>query len=707
MVSNIKIDDSFNSKIKTMITDIFKLSFKNLMENFNNKKILFLNGESLKKMNFFFIEPELCNMNIFNKYFLINKLHLDKFCSEFENYASSKQKNNNLLDFNIHALDLIFFSNNNIEEISEIYNFEKRLQSIRIKNNKGIFGGNNNIKFPLLNIYIIFIPKINTNICSYISRLYKNKIDSKELSNLCGLDLNSKYDIFFKAFYNLDMTLIPYYEDFIILNEMEEGLNDLNDYRISFFNNDYYNILLINSMKINDDYLKIVLHEKKYEYLSDFITPFFKKCLKFIGKIEYIYSIGENSEIVKDILNQYENEFFDNNHKNDRENVVFIFDRSIDFLTPLLNQISYKGSLDDNFEISSNKSIKIIAENNIGKDQSMLVNKKLSIEDEVMYELEDEHFNLAQFEILEKYKLYKNRISTKDKNNDIVNDKVNEDKSNNLRKISENLNELNSSYKKYNEYMKHGEISLSLTQINNSKLKFIILEKEILENFGNKYEFEYSNIKLSNYIADSFYIIKESAKNDKFLEYSMNKFDFLRLTYLLIIVRKYSLDESYDLINKVKEFLIFENKNFNKNGLGSNLTLDHIKNFVKLIILHKFDFKYLSEKFNLILSDKHDKYSVHYSYNGYCPLFTKLIKEGIKYSWKKSKLIKYLSNENKINICYPKNEKKYKDGYIIIIIIGGITFSEYFSFRALMKKDYMKNKKLLVYSSCKVQYALM
>jgi hypothetical protein len=152
--------------------------------------------------------------------------------------------------------------------------------------------------------HLIFIPKINFECSSFIE---ENKNNNKSYYNLHNL--------------NIDMFSLDY--DLISLEDHEA----------------FHNI-----------YVK-----EKYDCLSALKRIIIKYETCF-GKIKYKYSKGPLAQKLNEVLSKEEKNF-DNN--NELETLAcFIFDRSVDMITPLCNNFTYEALLDEYFDINFN-SIKV------------------------------------------------------------------------------------------------------------------------------------------------------------------------------------------------------------------------------------------------------------------------------------------------------------------------------------------------------------
>lgn len=190
--------------------------------------------------------------------------------------------------------------------------------------------------------------------------------------------------------------------------------------------------------------------------------------------------------------------------------------------------------------------------------------------------------------------------------------------------------------------------------------------------------------------------------------YNTDILQFLRLFIIYLITQSINLknlNSSFHIEELLKIKSLYDKCDTNKN-------FDNIINYLNNISARNtlLDYEDYLNRLNL-LKNKINKSSIYYSYNGYAPLFSLLVKKAIKNGWgysKKSSLTQNISNKsiNELKIIEGdlfacKNEALFKDanGYVVIVIIGGITYSEIISLETLFKKKYCINKKLLIVTS--------
>ena len=124
-------------------------------------------------------------------------------------------------------------------------------------------------------------------------------------------------------------------------------------------------------------------------------------------------------------------------------------------------------------------------------------------------------------------------------------------------------------------------------------------------------------------------------------------------------------------------------------------------NLEKMKILKKDDRKYIFYKANKNLNliyenvDLMKEDDISYSYSGYSPITVKLIEKAVKGGWEKiTNALDDLPGET----YFPDNEKRIVNpvgkNFILLVFIGGITYSEIASIRCL--NNQLKNIKFII-----------
>jgi hypothetical protein len=110
-----------------------------------------------------------------------------------------------------------------------------------------------------------------------------------------------------------------------------------------------------------------------------------------------------------------------------------------------------------------------------------------------------------------------------------------------------------------------------------------------------------------------------------------------------------------------------------KKSEKSNFNFEKLTKYLKLII----------ENINLLEAD-----DASYAYNGYCPITIRIIENVFNKGWFN---IKEILNKMPGELFYPENENeilkpKYERNVIMLVFVGGITYSEIGCIRYLNKK---------------------
>ena len=403
---------------------------------------------------------------------------------------------------------------------------------------------------------------------------------------------------------------------------------------IDIYQLDYDLLSLENKNSFRDIYI-----DRNLNSLSSLSRAIIKYETVF-GRIKYKYSKGFYSKKLVDILNREEET--SNNLNNDSETLAcFIFDRNIDMVTPLCNNYVYEGILDDYIGIDFN---------------TISVNTKI-------LEKESKVENIKKIDLSEKDKFY---TSIKDFN---------------FKKIQtylpQHLAELN---KQNLEKEKKAEKN-SLT--NHINLTDYILRNQKYPIFKFYQNFERSLLKgeLPNKLHD--FIDDELSKK-------ANEYNLLKIICLESIIHSGIKYKIYEQIKK--DFL---------NIYGyQEIFLWH--NLEKIEILKQQDnnnfYSDANKKLQLIFDniDIIDPNDISYAYNGYAPIFLRLVEKAISQGgWNSIRdLLKKIPGETN----FPSDETdifttSVDKQFILLVFIGGITYGELAAIRLLNKKN--RNKKFI------------
>ena len=466
--------------------------------------------------------------------------------------------------------------------------------------------------------HIIFIPKIS-NECNQFLK------DS---------DYNSFYHI-----YNLNMDIFPLDYDLISL-ENESA---------------FYDLFISENLNIISVLVRAII---KYENIY--------------GKIKYKYYLGNLAKKLYNLLIKEEEVSPTIDKANDPGTFsCFIFDRSVDMITPLCSNFIYEGLLDEYFGINLN-SIKIPIE---------LIGKKVS---------ENKKKDEIKLDLSKKDKLY---TQIKDYNFDKI-------KKFFVKRLNEHNKMLEQAKDKNNIDLKQIEESLL-------KIKLVSEERTSLKNHLNLADFISNNKKLPKEQLFLFYEQNLLLGETPSTFFESIEDEIAKKGDLYNIIRMISL---YSLINGgIKNKLYDQIKKDLINIYGFQ-EIFFLNNLEKLKILKYYNssniFYYDFNKKLELINESVDFFNPNdssYSFSGYCPIFIRLIEKAISKGWFTIKdLIKKISNdcefpndEDKI-ININKKEKKF----ILLVFIGGITYGELASIRYL--NNALENIKFIVITTAMI-----
>ena len=460
--------------------------------------------------------------------------------------------------------------------------------------------------------HIIFIPKV-TNECN-------------QFMKECVHNYN------FNHIYNLNMDIFPL--DYDLLSLENESA--------------FYDLFISQNLNILSVLVRAII---KYENIY--------------GKIKYRYYLGDLGKKLYNLLIKEEESSPSIDKANDPGTFsCFIFDRSVDMITPLCSNFIYEGLVDEFFGINLN-IIKVPSEI-LGKKLKENKNKEekkldLSKKDKFYTQIKDYNFN--------KIKIF----------------------------FSKRLKE----HSKMLEESK--ETSLDLDQIQESmeKIKIVSEERNSLKTQLNLAEHISKTKKLPKEQLFLFYeqtlLLGETPST--FFESIEDEIAIKGDLYK--IIRIISL---YSLINGGIKNKLYDQIKIDLINIYGFQEIFFLNNLEKLNILKYYNssniFYYdLNKKLELINEsvDFINPNDTSYSFSGYCPIFIRLIEKAISKGWNTiNDLIKKISNEFK----FPDDEnkiininKKEKD-FILLIFIGGITYGELAAIRYL--NNTLKNKKFIV-----------
>ena len=461
-----------------------------------------------------------------------------------------------------------------------------------------------------IQFHIIFIPKITIE-CSHFIEISKNK----SLYNIYNL--------------NIDMFALDY------------DIISLEDY--SSFKNIYT--------------------QNNYECLSSLKRVIYKYESAF-GKIKYRYSKGPLAQKLNKILSE-EKSSFDNNKENETF-ACFIFDRSVDMVTPFCTNYIYEALLDDFFGINFN-SIKVppkILEKDLKQE---FIKIDLSRNDKFYSTIKDFHFSKIVKYLPERLKARSDFL------------KEGKKKTNDVKKLYEDL--INVKRVQEEDEPLKNNINLAAYISNSQQIPI----KKLYANFESNILLGILPDKLHDFIDDEI-----SKKADKYT--------LLKILCLESIIHggiRYKYYEQF-----LKDFLdIYGYKNFflwkNLEKIGVLKTQDN-----------NFFFTNISTELNLIYSDIDviNPNDSSYVYGGYCPIIIRLIEKAFNPGWGAIKeVVKKIPGETNFpldesEIINDSNDIKY----FLVVFIGGITYGELAAIRYLNKT--FQNKKFVVLTTSMINY---
>ena len=426
-------------------------------------------------------------------------------------------------------------------------------------------------------------------------------------------------------------------------------------YKIHNLNIDMF-ILDYDLISLEDhDAFHNIYAKEKYNCLSALKRVIIKYKTVF-GKIKYLYSKGPLAKKLNDILSN-EEESFDNNSELETL-ACFIFDRSVDMITPLCYNFTYEALIDEYFDINFN-SIKV---------SSKLLEKDIK-DDFIKIDLSrDEKF----FSMIKDYNFAKIRIflSTRLKEHSAILEEGKK-KRDNVKKIQEDLIKVKQVQEERASLANH----INIADYISKKISLPI------------YKF-YLNFEQSLLVGD--YPDKLNDFIDDEIGKKADKYNILKIICLTSIIQGGIRNKIYDQMKK--DFL---------NVYGyKDIFLWH--NLEKLDILKTQDsnYYYLTAKNDLQLIyeniDFNNPNDSSYAYSGYCPICIRLIEKAFKDGWGTIKeTLKKIPGETDFpadenEMTSENNEKKF----FLVVFIGGITYGELGAIRYLNKVN--KNKKIIV-----------
>ena len=482
--------------------------------------------------------------------------------------------------------------------------------------------------------YFYYVPKIDTSINSYIQEKY------------------SFQTAYFKNYFDFELLNFPLDFDLVSLED-SQCFKELYLYKFSDCIDNLANLLI--------------------------------KIQELFGKIKYRYILGENGQILSQLLTRKEKEGFLSDKNSNEILACFFFDRSVDYITPMCTEYTYEAMLHANFDIKfnnikvkpeiigidENKSkIKINIPNNGNSIQDTKEEKRpkdefkninLDMSDKLYYMIKNYNFNKIRIFLGKRLKFQQDRLQAGKSNKD-------------FSSIQQDLKFLNDTKNERASLSNHISLADYISTNLNIPRNKRRLQLEQLLLAGDKECLEYIH---------DYYEMEMARKGDPY--------ELLKLFCLENLVLGGVKTKIYDLFKS--DFLMtYDEKLFFL-----------IKNLEELKILRRNEsskiYKTYLDKLNL-LNDEVDNFHPNdssYVFSGYCPISIRFIEKAIKSGWSTinkdilKNMVAFFPEDEK-PIINPESEVNY----ILLTFIGGITYSEIAAIRYLNTSPQFKNYKFLI-----------
>ena len=455
--------------------------------------------------------------------------------------------------------------------------------------------------------YVIFNPKI-TNECSNFIKI-------------------SNFASFFHT-YNFNMDIFP----------LDYDLMSLEDYT------SFYDLYVEQNLNCISVLSRAII---KYENI--------------FGKIKYKYFKGSLAEKLNKLLSREEeiSSSIDKN-KNMETFACFMFDRSVDMITPLCTQFVFEGIIDDFFGINFN-AIKVDPKILEKEAKTESIKLDLSRNEKFYTQIKDFNFDKIKTYLPNKLREH-NRILEESKN-----------KKMDLKKIQESLDKMKA--------MKEERPSLTnMINLADYIAKQQKIPKKLL----------YLNHEQSLLLGETPSTLYEFIDNE--LANKNEEYNILRIICLESLMHGGLKNKIYDQIKR--DFI-------NIYGFQEIFLLHNLE---KMNILKYYEsssniYSDLSKKLKLINDsvNTQNPNDTSYSYSGYCPINIRLIEKAFTKGWNS---IKDLLNKMPGEFDFPKDESEMIENnskdkkFVLLVFIGGITYGELASIRYLNQT--LEDKKFIV-----------
>ena len=204
--------------------------------------------------------------------------------------------------------------------------------------------------------YFYYVPKIDTSINAYIQEKY------------------SFQTAYFKKYFDFELLNFPLDFDLVSLED-SQCFKELYLYKFSDCIDNLANLLI--------------------------------KIQELFGKIKNKYILGENGQILSQLLTRKEKEGFLSDKNSNEILACFFFDRSVDYITPMCTEYTYEAMLHANFDIKFN-TIKVKPEIiGVDENQSKIKlnqpNKENSIQETKEVEKPKDEFKSINLDMTDKF----------------------------------------------------------------------------------------------------------------------------------------------------------------------------------------------------------------------------------------------------------------------------------------------------------------
>ena len=426
----------------------------------------------------------------------------------------------------------------------------------------------------------------------------------------------------------------------IIRKSLYQKLIKIHNLNIDIFTIDYDLMSLEDNNALKDLYL---------DHNDNCISILSRTILKFetvFGKIKYRYIKGNLAKQLYNSLKKDEEKM----HFQSENEILgsFFLDRDIDFVTLFCSQGTYEGVIDEFFNINLN-SIKIppkLLEKDSKKD---ILKVDLGHSNKLYSLIKDYSFNKIRF-------FLPNRL--------LIHSKIIEEgrKETDLMKIQKGLEKVKLMKEERQSLTDNINIADYLSQKQKepiNRLCYLFEQQLLLGELPIELHEFYNN-----------YLCKKNDKN--------------------ILLRLICLESLCQSGIKSKYYDVLKRDYINTYGFQEIFLW---KNLEKMNIIKKDDRSYIyykaNKKLNLICENVNimEENDISYAYNGYSPIIIKLIEKCFLNGW--NNLLSILDDLPGETYC-PENENRILNpigkNFILLVFIGGITYSEIGAIRSLNKK---------------------